>query len=104
MHRAFELEIGHFALDSARVRAVAAGRQDVTDNIAQEPTPQPIMAGRVNQLEFGNGRLDEAQGLDKAEAVGIQAKGHPRLMHDEAHDEMRQEQGVQLLNDAEGFE
>ncbi len=25
-------------------------------------------------------------------------------MHDEAHDEMGQEQGVQLLNDTDGFE
>src|SRR5689334_13552827 len=104
MVRAFELKVGHFTFDDARVSTVAAGRQDMTNNIAQEPTPQAVMEERVNQLEFGNGSANEVQRLNEAEATWVEVVDQTGLVHDEAHDEMGQEQGVQFLNDPHGLE
>src|ERR1700682_3168976 len=104
MFRPFDLEIRHFTFDDTRVSTVAARRQAMTNNIAQQATPQTVMENGVNQLEFGNGRANEAERLDEAEAIRVEAVSQTGLVHDEAHDEMGQEQGIQLLNDTDRLE
>src|SRR5215470_12579629 len=62
------------------------------------------MVSRVNQLEFRDGGANEAQGLDKTEAVRVKVSAESSLVHDTADDKMSQESGIQLLNDADGLE
>ncbi len=68
----------------------------MTNNIAQEATPQAVMEAGINQLEVGNGGANEAQRLDETEAHRVEVVSQTSLVHDKAHDEMGQEQGVQL--------
>ncbi len=91
MFRAFEFEVGHFAFDHTRMSAMRARRKPLTDNMAQQGLPEPVMLGGIDQLEFRDGGANEPQGLDKTEPVGVKVADQPCLVHDETNDKMRDE-------------
>jgi hypothetical protein len=104
MLRAFEVEIGHFALNNAGVGPTSAGWQRLACAIAQQALPKPVRVGGMDQLAFRDSGANEAQGLDKTEPVGVQVVGQTGLVHEAAHDTMREQQGLQRLDDPDGLE
>ena len=95
MFRPFTREVGHLALDDARIATVVASRQAMASNIAQEAQIQGSALERVDHLELREGVADETQGIGEAQAIGVDIGIQSGGVHDGSNSRMGNEIGAQ---------
>ena len=104
MFTAFEMELGHFALDHTWVGAQATKWKTTVGNVPQEAGVELGQLRGGRHLKFRDSIVKHSQSMDKAESIRVAPTLESGLMHQAADGIVSDDQGIQFLDDADRFQ